>query len=782
MWYALAFPATQPRIHYRRRTFARGRDRRHHRHLQRCGRRPPLALVEWDEYEGFAQRTRSLTSLVAYRESDIAFGQGAAARIVRAGVVSPNYFQVLGVRAHAGHLPARDDEVLLSFRFWQSEFHGDAAIAGRVLHLGGQPFTIAGVLPREFNGISVESGPPLHLLPGAERILSPKSDPRTCCAWEIAGRLRRGIALDAAGRETQKTMRASMIAAAERRKPLTAEARESILHQRFEVESVQHGVSRLRDRFGSGLLIVFAGALLLLLLACANIAGMMVARAAAREREMSLRAALGATRGRLIRLWMAESSVLAILGGGLGLLLAAAALPAVGGLMPPLRDLAAFLVPVALDLRLDARVFGFAFALCALAAVLSGIAPAWHAARASLIDSIKATGSGRRARLRAVLTVVQVAICTLVLANAALLVTTLRALRTAPAGFDRDRIVTFTIDAPNTGDLATRLEREAAALPGVDKVALASRSLMRGTGMKTGVGLPGTRNGRELNTSTNPVSPAYFETMGMRLVAGRGFLEDDGDDHKPRRVIVNQAFVARFFPNGNPIGRAFGIGFDRVVTPDYEVVGVVTDARYRSLREPFQPISYTCFCGKEAISQRSFQLEVRTAARPETVITPVRALLAKLNPAVTFREVHTLAQDVDDSLWAERTLAATGTAFSAVAALVACLGLYGLLSYSVTQRRKEIGIRAALGANRAELARVVAVRVLLLVAAGAVLGAALAFWTGRMLESVLWEIRPGDPRALVAACAIVLATAAAAAALPAWRAGRIDPAQALREN
>lgn len=744
--------------------------------------RPPLARIEWNEYEEFRARTRGFSAVFAYTDLDANLEQGRATRPVRAGIASPEYFAVLGARPAIGRLPARDDELLLGYDFWRGEFHADPAVAGRVLRLNRHPFTITGVMPRGFHGVAVESGPQLYLAFGAPRLLLDKGDPRTCCEWEVAGRLRPGTTLAAASAETADAMHAALIAAAARAKPLGEDAQANIRRQNFQVMPLEHGVSALRDRFGSGLLALFAGAALLLLLACANIAGMMVARAAAREREMAVRAALGATRARLVRLWLAESSLLALLGGAAGVVLAAFALPALANRMPPLRDLATILIPVALDLHLNWRAFAFVFALCALAALLAGIAPAWHAGRAGLAESLKAGASDpRRARLRAVLTIVQVALCTVVLANSALLLATLRALRTAPAGFDSARIVTFTLDAPFTGDLARRLEEGARTLPGVESAALADRSLMRGSGMKTFVGLTGTPTGNDLNASTNTVSPDYFRTMGLQLLAGRALQPGDGAERKPRIVVVNQAFVRRFLPHTNPLGRTFGIGRDHIATADFGIAGVVTDARYRSLREPFQPIIYSCFCDAAALRQRFFSLEVRSAA-PAAVIPEVEALLRSLAPGVPFREIRTMRQDVDDSLWAERTLASIGTAFAAVAALIAALGLYGLLSYTLAQRRREIGIRIALGAGHGEIARTILMRVLALVAIGAAAGTAIALWTGSLLAAVLWEVAPADPRVHLAAWAVVLVTAAASAALPAWRAARIDPAQTLREN
>src|SRR5215831_13277313 len=741
--------------------------------------RPPGAWLDWDEFEEFQARSRSFAAVFAHAH-DLVVDDGA--RRIRAGVVSPGYFDVLGVRAAIGHVPTRGDEVLLSYPYWQTRFHGEPAIAGRVLRLNHLPFTIAGVLPRGFNGIAIESGPPVHLLRSAAPILFPGRDRRECCQWEVAGRLRPSVSPAMAEAETADAMHAALIAARARREPVSDESRRFIENQQWRVLSLEQGTSMLRDRFGGGLGIIFGGALLLLLLACANIAGMMVARAAAREREMAVRAALGATRGRLIRHWLAESSLLAMLGGAAGLVLAAAVLPVIAGHMPPLRDLAALRVSLNPDIRLDWRVFGFAFAVCALAALIAGMAPAWHATRASLVESLKSTPSDRkRARLRAVLTIAQVAICTVVLANATLLLVTLHALRNAPSGFDRDHVVTFSVST-SQGDLALRAEREARTAPGVQSAALAARSLMRGSGLKTGVGLPGTRTSRDLNSSTNAVSPEYFETMGIRILQGRGFQPGDAGDRKPRPAIVNQAFVQRFLPGENPIGRRYGIGMDRLITPDLEIVGVVSDARYRSLREPFQPISYACFCDAAAVGPNGFQLEVLAAARPETVISSIESLIRRLDPSVQLEEVRTLAQDVDDSLWAERTLAEVGSGFAVAAMLVASVGLYGLISYTLAQRRREVGIRMALGAAAHHIALATLLRVAGLAAVGAAAGTAIALWTGNLLSTVLWEVAPADPRVHLAAWTVILTVALAAAALPTWRISRVNPAQTLRDS
>jgi predicted permease len=761
--------------------------------------RPPVSSYPFEFYDAWRERTKSFSATFAESDLELSLTDGSAIRPVLVGIVTGSYFPVLGVKPESGRLLTQEDEwasqghlpAVLSYEFWRSHFQGDRGALGRVLHLNGYPFVVVGVLPRNFNGISVETGAEIRVPFIAGKILTTEHDPKLCCFWEVAGRLRPEIPRGQAEAETVSAMRAAMLAAYARRRLVTDEDRHEVAEEDIRLEPIERGVSLLRTRFAGGLLALLGGAVLLLVLACANIAGLLLARAAAREQETAVRAALGATRAQLVRLWLVETTLLAALGGVGGLALTRACLPLVAGALPPLRDLATHALPVALDVKLDWRLLGFTVLLCAVAAVLAGVSPAWHAARTNLVESLKsAMPDPRRARLRAWMAAGQVAICTIVLANSALLVETLRQLEAAPTGLDRDHVVTFTVDpqlagyTPEQANAAVlRLEREARNLPGVASVSLAARGLMRGSGLKSSVGLPGTRNTERLNASINTVAPEYFDTMGMKIVAGRNLEESDGGDQKPGRVVVNQAFVRRFFSRENPIGRYFGMGFNTVIKPDFEIVGVVSDSRYRSVRETFQPTMFGCL-SKNRTGMKSFfdlgHLEVRTYGPPEAAIASVEGLMRRIDPQLPFREVHTLRQEVQDSMWAERMLAGIGTAFSAVAALVACIGLYGLLSFTLAQRRREIGIRMALGAGPAEIARVTMLRALLLVAGGAAAGMAVSMATARLLANLLYGVAPMDAGANAAAAAVVLATGVAAAALPAWRAASVDPAETLR--
>ena len=757
--------------------------------------RPPVSYYPYSYFEEWRARTRSLSGVFAEADVDTSLTEGGASRLVRTGIVSAHYFTVLRAAPAVGRLLGPGDEwaaqgelpAVLSHEFWHTRFQASPRALGSVLRLNGQSFVVVGVLPRRVNGTAVESGPSIWVPLIAGKYLGLGADPKQCCQWGIGGRLRTGVTLHQAEAETIAALHNAMMAAESRNKPLTGDARKEIELSDDRLESIEHGVSAMRTRFGTGLLALFGGAALLLLLACVNIAGLLLARAAGREREMAVRAALGATRGRLMRHWLAESAVLAAAGGLVGLLLAKLGLTLATGALPVMRDLGTWLVPVSLDVTLDGRTFMFTLAVCSAAALLAGLAPAWHAARANLNESLKnSSPDPRRTRLRTALTVAQVAIGTLVLAVSSLLVVTLHRLANAPAGFDRDHVVTFTMDTEfalytpeQNRALALRLEHEARTIPGVAQAGIASRSLMRGSGFKTAVALPGTRGGHELNASTNKVSPDWFEAMGLTILAGRGLAESDGAAQKPAPVVVNQSFARRFFPEGSPLGKQFGMGRDQVVTAAYVIVGVASDSRYRSFREPFQPTLFSCFCGT-GTGDSVFQLEVRSAGPPESIIASVEALMRKIDPRLPFRETRTMRQDVEDSLWAERTLATVGSGLSLLAAVIACVGLYGLLSYTLAQRRREIGLRMALGARPADIGRATLLRVFAILLAGAAIGIAAAVPAARLMASVLFEVAPGNWAASGAALGVMLLAGLVAAVLPAWRASRTDPWQTLR--
>jgi predicted permease len=415
--------------------------------------------------------------------------------------------------------------------------------------------------------------------------------------------------------------------------------------------------------------------------------------------------------------------------------------------------------------------------------MLFGIAPAVAAARVSLDSVLRGARSAGGWRGRQFLLVLQIALCTLLLAGAGLLVRSFRQLRDMDAGFASAQVVTFTANPSLSGYTDEQTTRLRAALlarvrqiPGVDSAAASARAVMRGSGVKTTVAPAGQRvdRGDFLNTSFNAVTPDYFDAMGMHIVAGRALADSDSGSRKPAPVVVNQTFARRFFPGENPLGRRFGTG-SGVATEAFEIVGVVKDARYRSLREPIPPTYF------QLLADGDFVLCVRTHWRPESLIQPVRQALAALDPAMPFTEVRTLAEEVDDSAAPERLTAVLASIFGLFAALLAAVGLYGLLAFAVAQRQREIGIRMALGAQPGAIARLVGGQALVLVAVGVALGLGGALLMAPMAGALLYGVGPADPGSLAAAAGVVARVAALAAFVPAARAARVDPAVALRD-
>ncbi|HEV2447642.1 MAG TPA: FtsX-like permease family protein, partial [Candidatus Sulfopaludibacter sp.] len=426
------------------------------------------------------------------------------------------------------------------------------------------------------------------------------------------------------------------------------------------------------------------------------------------------------------------------------------------------------------------RVVLVSAAIAVATALLCGLAPAWGAARTGLEGVLRGARSRSGWRGRSILVIAQAALCTLLLAGAGLLVRTFDQLNNLNPGFDRGHVVTFSADPGLSGytdqqakTLRLALMERVRQIPGVVSVAAASMPLMRGSGMKTTVAPEGQTvpRGDFLNTSTNSISPEYFDTLQIPIVAGRALAETDRDA-KPARAVVNQAFARQFFPGLDAVGRRFGSpGWSL-----FEIVGVSEDVKYRSLREPIPPTFYTLDVAS------SFVLHVRTRMRPEAVEQPVRRALAALDPALPFIEVHTMTEEVDASTAAERLTAGLASVFGLMSALLAAVGIYGLLAYAVAQRRREIGVRMALGAQPAEIGRMIGAQALFLAAAGAAAGIAAALPAARWIRSLLFNVPPSDVLSLGAAAGFVLLVSLAASLAPAARAARIEPAAALRDE
>ncbi len=706
--------------------------------------------------------------------------------------VTPEFFSALGVPALHGRVLLPDDAnerpgmppAVLSYGFWQRRFRGDPAVVNKdTLLVNGHRFMIVGVMPPEFNGITVDTAPDVRIPLRACLLLV--NYPLDKIVFEVAGRLKAGVAHSQAEAECRVLWHSTMESYLRNVLKLPPEGVSRELAEGMEVENVARGVSLIRERYGNALKLIMACMILLLLIVCTNVAGLLLERAATRQQETTVRVAVGATRFRLLRQVLGENLPLAGLGAAGGLVIALAGTPLIERALPSIRAYPSpDLVPLSVDVGNNWRIFLFLMAISIIAMLLFSLSPALAVCHSNLDSLLRGSRSSASIRGRRALITLQIALCTFLLVTASLFVRTLRQLQRVDPGFDTNHIATFTLNLSGykgkTDVFLKTFTERIRELPGVVSLGVSSLGVMRGTGTATTVapaGQPLTQ-AEFLNTSTMGVSPEYFDTMGMHILSGRGFVPSDVPDPKrpsPKHAVVNRAFVERFFPNTQPLGKLFGWGLTGVAGENDEIVGVVSDSKYRSLRAPVIPVFYQCQTDFD-----QFVLNVRTQTRPEAIIEPVRKTLAALAPGLPFLDVHTLAEEVGISMAGERITAALASTFGAIAALLAGAGIYGLLAYTVTERRREIGIRMALGAQPGQIRGLIVKQSLGITAVGVALGMVSAMIAGPVIRSLLYGISPQDPESLAAALIFVGFTAGLATLLPAIRATKVDPIVALR--
>jgi predicted permease len=743
-------------------------------------------------YTALKGRTEIFVGILGQVELNIALTDGIEPERIRAHLVTGNFFSLLGVQALYGRVLLPDDErytsdtppVVLSYAFWKRRFNADTRVIGRSISLQGHRCVIIGVTPEEFNGISADTSPDVRVPFTSVTALSPDRDYNRVeqLEYELIGRLHPRMTIGSAQAACAGVWDAVMESLRSDPNAPTTQI-ELQVSRGIELQPAARGVSSLRTQFSTALLCLMIAAGLLLMMVCANVAGLLLARSAARRQEITIRAAVGASRARLIRQMMTESALLSLFGAIGGLLAAFASMPFVVRLLPPIRHIDGTILPLSVQIRPDPRILGFSLAVSALTVLLFGLGPAFHAARADLYSSLKTARSSRSAG-RYGLVILQVGLCAFLLTAAGLLLNTFERLRHLDAGFDRDRVITFSADPrmrqyspERQRALEARLLENVRALPGVDSAAIASRGLMRGAGFKMTFVLPGQKAGPPdyLNASTNSVSPDYFSTMGMHFTAGRNYTASEPLGARPQPRVVNEAFARLLFPGLDPLGRLFGS------KGEYQIAGVVSNAKYRSLREPVPPTVYSLW-GPGFKMVESFILHVRTRARPESIVRPVNGVMRSMDPQLPFYEIKTLAEEVESSLWSERLVAGLASAFAVIATLLAGIGIYGLLSYTVAQRTHEIGIRMALGAMPLNILNLVSLRVAALVAGGIALGAAGSAATAQWIAHLLYGVSARDAATMSAAAIFVVFIAAAATAIPVARAISIEPVTALRQE
>jgi predicted permease len=752
-------------------------------------------------WENVRERASAFDSALAWSTQRFNMANGGEIQPVAGLYVSGGYFAGLGVPALIGRTLTPEDDVrgggqdgavaVISYAFWQRRFGGAADALGRTLTLDRVPFTIVGVAPPEFFGAEIgrtfDVAVPFGdepLVRGAESGL----DRRSMWWLTVMLRLKRGMTIEdanAAMRGIQPQVREASMP-----QDWLPSLQADFLKDPFVLTPAANGSSPLRASYRRPLLTILVVVALVLLVACANIANLLLARATARRHELSVRLALGAPRWRLARQLLVESLVLSTGGAALGLLVAA------WGSRAIVAQLSTQVNTVALDLSLDWRVLAFTAAVTIGTALLFGTAPAFRAARVAPIDALKEHGRGGgdgRANLANGLVVAQVALSLVLVVAAGLFVRTFERLANQRLGFDRDRVLVVNVNVMRSAvaaqarpDLVARL---AAAIGGVPGVARASASVVTpvsGMTWNFRVNVPGApaMSERDRSALVNMVTPGFFATYGTRIVAGRDIDERDTAT-SPHVALVNETFAKRFFPGRNPVGRTieFPSGTAQQ-TPPSQIVGVVEDAVYRNLREPIRPTLYQPFSQYDdrRIPLTTASISVRAAGgNPAMMAHGIAAAIAAVDRDVAF-SFRPLADQVRASLIQERLVALLSGFFGLLALLLAGLGLYGVTAYAVTRRRTEIGIRMALGAAPAGVVRLVLVRVTLLVASGVAAGAGVSLWASRFVASLLYGLEPRDPSTVVGSAAVLALVGALAGWLPAHRASRIDPADVLRES
>jgi predicted permease len=564
---------------------------------------------------------------------------------------------------------------------------------------------------------------------------------------------------------------------------VTAERRQRFLASSLVLTPAPQGHSLLRRSLAQPLWVLLGATAVLLGLACLNVAGLFMARGSAREREISTRLALGASRGRIGRQFLADSVLLALTGGTLGVLLAPLAMQALIAFLP--RDAAAN----ALHSAVDSRLLLFTFLVSVAAGILSGFAPGLQAGRASFISSLRergGTGFGG-VRLRKAIVTVQIAFTLILVTGGALFVRTLTGLMAKGPGFETSSLVSFGLDPRRNGystketdQLIRRIHDELRASPATQSSAVAVAQLLTGGSW----GNPMTIQTNERSTTDhavrlNAVSPGFFATLGVRVIAGRDF---DGRDSRPlgevgyRSAIVNESFAKRYLAGRSPLGARIGQGDGPDVKPNIEVVGVVADFSYRGLREESEQAYFPIFENER--SGGTFYVKVRGTS--EAAFQSIRTIIHNADPALPITYFRTVEEQVNRSLTTERMLATLSGSFGTLALLLSLVGLYGVMSFVVTQRTREIGIRMALGSTRIETLWLILRDALLMVAAGIAIALPCAWALGRLLESQLYGIKPTDPITIATATLILCLAALGAALIPARRASAVNPTDALR--
>jgi predicted permease len=727
-------------------------------------------------------------------------GYGGRTEQVSGQMVSGTFFPVLGIEPAVGRLLTEADDrsvgghpvAVLGHGYWLSRFGGDPGIVGKTVVVNRHPLEIVGVVRAGFEGLDIGEPAQVYVPMAMQPQMGPswlKLEGRRFRFVQVYARLRSGVTADGAQAALQPLYRSLLEQEARDTgfSSASADTRRRFLEGTLSVDDASRGRSGLRERVSEPLMILMVVAGGVLLIVCANVANLFIARGGARQREVALRLAVGGSRWQVVQLLLVESLLLALAGAGLGLLVASWGADVLLGFYTTPES------AIAVNAEPDGRILLFTAAVAIVTAVLAGAGPAFRSTRVDLAPALKGAGGaviGEQPRLRRILVVAQVALSFLLLIGAGLFVRSLKNILDVDPGFRTARMLAFTFDlsaagydAPRARAFAKVVQDRLSRMPAVSSVGYAFQPLLAGGGWGMGFTIEGYSPppGESAGSMANAVSPGFFKTMGMRIISGREF--DDRDDRGfdegwPYSVaVVNETFAKAYFAGANPVGRRIGIGSDPDTKTRIEIVGLVANAKYTGMREEQHA---QVFFPYQQATMDLVTAYVHTTQDAEGLMAAIRREMAELDPGLAIFGVSTLDELADRSVVNERLIASLSATLSAMATLLSVIGLYGVVAYMVSRRTREIGIRMALGAAGARIAFGVLREAGLLVVTGLGIGFVAAWWLGRYIQEQLYGIAAADVSTIGLAAAILTAVAGVAAALPARRAARVAPMAALR--
>jgi predicted permease len=753
-----------------------------------------MNALSYPIYEDFRDQNQVFSGIFCRDQSPVSVSYGGHNERTMAELVSGSYFTVLGVRPALGRLfTAQDDRTragspyaVLGYDHWKTRFASDPSIVGKTILVNDRQLTVVGVAQPGFLGTERLFPSQIYIpMMMAHEITGRSLDDRRWRWLQVFARRKPGVTTAQAKASLQPILHRILAMEVQQKEFAHASAydREQFLKMTLDVMPGSKGQNVAEEFLAAPLWAMMGMVGLVLLIACANVANLLIARGAARQKEVAVRLALGAGRGRIVRQLLLESALLSLVGGALGFAIAPWTMRLLNDIMPQMDP------PLSFVTAPNLRVLVFSLLACALAALLFGLTPALRATRPDIASTLKdqagAVVGGGHALWRKTLAAAQVGLSLLLLICAGLFVRSLSNLKDLNPGFDVNHLLSFSMDPSLNGYKVDRtrlfykqLTHELAALPGVQSAALCVVPPLSFGEWDSSVTVEGytAKPGEDVEPWVNHVSPGFFATLKIPLLAGRDFTEQDSG--APQVVIVNEKFARHYFGTRGAVGRHIGMGADPGTKTDIEIVGVVGDTKYETMRAPIpRQIFFPYLQNKWADQMTAY---VRTDLGPTQMFPMLRAAVRKLDANLPVYQMKTELRQRDDSLSVEKLAATLATAFGVLATVLAAIGLYGVMAFLVARRTREIGIRMALGALTGNVVWLVLREVLLLVGIGVLIGLPAALALTRLLASQLYDIAPGDPATIVVATLGIAAIAAVSAYIPARRATRIDPVRALR--